>query len=126
MKEVHIVPEPENLEFSGETFVFDGFENFPDFLAREFNVPMGEWRITKISGEGTGLKVKEKEIVIWGDSFTNYATILQLLRQDPSYLSEVTVKEEFNFTFRGHHLDIARGGFQPLKRLREFSDGCFC
>jgi len=118
MKEVHIVPEPESLEFSGETFVFDGFENFPDFLAREFNVPRGEWRVTKISGEGTGLKVKEREIVIWGDSFTNYATILQLLRQDPGHLPEVTVKEEFNFTFRGYHLDIARGGVPTVKTFK--------
>jgi len=119
MKEIHIVPEPKSLEFSGETFVFDGFKSFPEFLTREFNVPKGVWRITKISGEGTGLKVKEKEIVMWGDNSTNYATILQLLRQSQGYLPEVTVEEEFNFTFRGYHLDIARGGVPTVETFKK-------
>jgi len=119
MKEILIVPEPKSLKFSGETFVFDGFENFPKFLAREFNVPRGAWKITKTSGEGTGLRVKEKEIVIWGESSTNYATILQLLRQDPSHLPEVTVEEELNFTFRGYHLDIARGGVPTVETFKK-------
>jgi len=119
MKEIRVVPEPKSLKFSGRTFVFDGFENFPEFLASEFNVPKGEWKITKTDGEGTGLKVKEKEIIIWGDSFTNYATILQLLKQDPSHLPEVTVKEEFTFTFRGYHLDIARGGVPTVETFKK-------
>jgi len=119
MKEIYIVPEPKSLKFSGETFIFDGFENFPGFLAREFNVPRGEWRITKTSDVGTGLRVKEKEIVIWGDSSTNYATILQLLRQDPDRFPEVTVEEEFTFTFRGYHLDIARGGVPTIETFKK-------
>jgi len=119
MKEIHIIPEPKSLKFSGKTFVFDGFENFPEFLAREFNVPKGEWKITETSGEGTGLRVKDKEIVIWGESSTNYATILQLLRQDSDHLPEVTVEEEFNFTFRGYHLDIARGGVPTVSTFKK-------
>ncbi len=118
MKKIHIVPEPRSLKFSGQIFSFDGFENFPEFLSREFNVPKGAWKITKMSGEGTGLKVKEKEIIMWGDSFTNYATILQLLRQDPCRLPEITLKEGFNFTFRGYHLDIARGGVPTVETFK--------
>ena len=101
MKEIYVVPEPKSLKFSGKTFVFDGFENFPEFLAREFKVPRGAWKITKTNGEGTGLKVREKEIIIWGNEASNYATILQLLRQDLNHLPEVTIEEKFNFTFRG-------------------------
>jgi len=118
MKEIHIVPEPKSLKFSGETFVFDGFENFPEFLAREFNIPKGKWKITITSGEGTGLEIKEKEIVTWGDKYANYATILQLLRQDPDRLPEVRVEEEFNFSFRGFHLDIARGGVPTVETFK--------
>jgi len=118
MKKVYIVPEPRSLEFSGRTYVFDGFRNFPEFLASEFNVPKGEWEITKVSGEGTGLRIKEKEIEIWGDEYINYATILQLLKQSPNRLPEVTIKEEFKFSFRGYHLDIARGGVPTVKTFK--------
>ncbi len=41
MKKVFVVPEPKSLSFTGECFVFDGFENFPEFLRREFNVSKG-------------------------------------------------------------------------------------
>jgi len=119
MKKIYIVPEPKNLKFSGEVFVFDGFKNFPEFLASEFGVPKGEWRIIETSGEGTGLKVKEKEVIIWGERSTNYATILQLLRQDPNHLPEVTIEEELNFNFRGYHLDIARGGVPTVETFKK-------
>ncbi|HIE18676.1 TPA: beta-N-acetylhexosaminidase, partial [Candidatus Bathyarchaeota archaeon] len=119
MKEIRIVPEPKSLKFSGKTFVFDGFKNFPEFLASEFNVPKGEWKITTTSGKGTGLKIKENEILIWGDSLTNYATLLQLLRQYPSRLPEVTVEEGFNFALRGYHLDIARGGVPTVETFKK-------
>jgi hexosaminidase len=118
MKKIQVVPEPERLEFSGETFPFDGFENFPDFLAQEFSIPRGTWRITEGSGEGTGLRIKEKEVIIWGDSNVNYATILQFLRQFDACLPEVTVEEKFNFAFRGFHLDIARGGVPTVETFK--------
>ncbi|MCD6325821.1 beta-N-acetylhexosaminidase [Candidatus Bathyarchaeota archaeon] len=119
MKEILVVPEPKSLKFSGKTFAFDGFKNFPEFLASEFNVPKGEWKITTTRGEGTGLKVKEKEILIWGDSLINYATILQLLRQYPERLPEVEVEEKFTFTFRGYSLDIARGGVPTVETFKK-------
>jgi len=118
MKEIYVVPEPKSLKFSGKTFIFDGFENFPEFLAREFKVPRGARKITKTNGEGTGLKVREKEIIIWGNEASNYATILQLLRQDLNHLPEVTIEEKFNFTFRGFHLDIARGGVPTVETFK--------
>ena len=119
MKEILVVPEPKSLKFSGKTFAFDGFKNFPEFLASEFNVPKGEWKITTTRREGTGLKVKEKEILIWGDSLINYATILQLLRQYPERLPEVEVEEKFTFTFRGYSLDIARGGVPTVETFKK-------
>ena len=119
MKEILVVPEPKSLKFSGKTFAFDGFKNFPEFLASEFNVPKGEWKITTTRGEGTGLKVKEKEILIWGDSLINYATILQLLKQYPERLPEVEVEEKFTFTFRGYSLDIARGGVPTVETFKK-------
>ncbi|RJS92795.1 beta-N-acetylhexosaminidase [Candidatus Bathyarchaeota archaeon] len=119
MKEIHIVPEPKNLKFSGRSFVFDGFENFPEFLTSEFDVPKGGIKIKEISREGTGLRIKEKEVVMWGDRYVNYATILQLLMQDPDHLPEVTVEEKFNFAFRGYHLDIARGGVPTVETFKK-------
>jgi len=119
MEEVYVVPEPKSLRFSGRWFVFDGFREFPEFLAREFSVPKGEWKITRGGGKETGLKVKEKEIAVWGDERTVYATLLQLVRQRRGYLPEVEVEEAFRFGFRGYHLDIARGGVPKVKTFKE-------
>jgi len=119
MRKIFVVPEPKSLEFSGKTFAFDGFKNFPEFLASEFNVPKGEWEITITEGEGTGLEVKEKEILIWGENLINYATILQLLKQSPGHMPEVRIEEKFTFTFRGYNLDIARGGVPTVETFKK-------
>ena len=118
MKRIYIAPEPKSLKFSGRAYIFDGFRNFPEFLASEFNVPKGAWEITKVDDEGIGLRIKEKEIEIWGDEYISYATILQLLRQNPNRLPEVTVEEKFKFPFRGYHLDIARGGVPTVETFK--------
>jgi len=60
------------------------------------------------SGGGTGLRIKEKEVEILGDEYINYATIQQLLEQNPNRSPEVVIKEEFRFSFKGYHLDISR------------------
>jgi hexosaminidase len=118
MKEVYVVPEPKSLQFSGKWLVFDGFKEFPEFLAREFNVPKGEWKITKTARQGSGLKVKEKEMTIWGNEPVVYATILQLIRQREGCLPKVEVEEAFKFGFRGYHLDIARGGVPTVDTFK--------
>ncbi len=115
MKKLHIVPEPKKLDFTGKWFDFDGFQNFPDFLAREFEVPKGEWKVTETKQKGTGLKIKNKEITIWGDKQTDYATIIQLVKQCKGCLPEAAVEEVLQFRFRGYHLDIARGGVPTVK-----------
>lgn len=38
MKDVFIVPKPKKLDSTGGHFVFGGFEDFPEFLMREFYV----------------------------------------------------------------------------------------
>ena len=43
--EIEIVPEPKNMEFTGRWFKVDGFSNFPEFLALEFNIPHRSWRL---------------------------------------------------------------------------------
>jgi len=118
MIEVCIVPEPKSFKFLGKWFVFDGFEEFPDFLRDEFYVPKGEWKITKIKRGGTGLEVTKKNIRMWGDELTCYATILQLAKQRESYLPQVEVEEAFKFGFRGYHLDIARGGVPTVETFK--------
>jgi hypothetical protein len=119
MKEVFIVPEPERLEFSGRWLVFDGFIEFPEFIAREFNVQKGKWKISKTVQKGTGLKVKEKEITIWGNETICYATILQIMRQRKGYLPEIETSEVLKFGFRGYHLDIARGGVPTVDTFKK-------
>ncbi|MCW4027021.1 MAG: family 20 glycosylhydrolase, partial [Candidatus Bathyarchaeota archaeon] len=119
MKEFYIVPEPKRLSFTDQWFTLDGFQNFPEFLAREFSVPKGEWKITKTQKEGTGLKIKQEEIAVWGDEQIAYATILQLTKQREGYLPEVEIEEELKFRFRGYHLDIARGGVPTAETLKK-------
>ena len=36
--------------------------------------------------------------------------MIQLLKQNPGYIPEVSIEEELKFSFWGFHLDIARGG----------------
>jgi hexosaminidase len=117
MEKIFIVPEPKRLEFMGKWLEFKGFENFPEFLSQEFHIPKGSLRIRKIEKKGNGIEIKEDEVIIWGDENIAYATILQLLMQNPNKLPKVIIEEEFSFKFRGYHLDIARGG---VPHLREF------
>ena len=119
MKEVFIVPKPERLDFSGRWLVFDGFIEFPEFIAREFNVPKGKWKISKTGHKGTGVKVKEKEITIWGNETLCYAAILQIMRQRKGYLPEIEAMEVLRFGFRGYHLDIARGGVPTVAAFKK-------
>lgn len=118
-KEVVVVPEPKKLEFSGNWFKFDGLQNFNEFLSNEFKVPKGSWKISKISKAGTGLEIINGEIRIWGNENICHATIIQLLKQNPGYIPEVRIEEEFKFSFRGYHLDIARGGVPKVETFKK-------
>jgi len=113
--QVEIVPQPKSLRFTGRWFEFDGFENLPGFVSREFRIPKGRWIVEEVGGEGIGLNVGENSVEIWGDRNVCYATIIQLTKLKPGYLPEVSVEEDFNFSFRCFHLDIARGGVPKLE-----------
>ncbi|HBT49730.1 MAG TPA: beta-N-acetylhexosaminidase, partial [Caldanaerobacter subterraneus] len=115
---VFIVPEPKRFVFNGNWFSFDGFNNLPEFFRKEFNIPQGSWVIKKIDREGTGVKIKEREVEIWGDEKVSYATIIQIVMQTKNRLPEVEIEEEFHFPFRGYHLDIARGGVPNLDTFK--------
>ena len=119
-KSVKIVPEPKKLSFSGRWFEFDGL-GLPEFLSREFSVPRGSWRVIKAERNGNGLEVKgnTREVVIWGDEKICYATIIQLIRQNPGHIPEVSVEEDLKFSFRGYHLDIARGGVPTVDAFKK-------
>lgn len=119
-REIFIVPEPRHLKFTGKWFTFNGLKNFPDFLRQEFKVPFGDWVIIKASDEGTGLKIEDGKVTVWGNPQTYYATLLQLIIQGKGCrLPEVEVRESFKFTFRGYHLDIARGGVPKVETFKE-------
>jgi len=106
---VLIVPEPETLEWDGTTYPFDGFRGFPPSIARKFGVPSGSWAITRNEAEGSGLEVRNGEVVIWGEESVCLASVVQLLRQFSGCLPAVRIREAVSFGFRGYHLDIARG-----------------
>ena len=118
IERILIVPEPKKIEFTGRWFKFDGFENLPEFLAREFNIPKGRWRILREDLSGNGVEVKENEVHFWGEDSVGYATILQLTMQKKGFMPEVKVEEEFSFRFRGYHLDIARGGVPKVETFK--------
>ncbi len=119
-RRVFIVPEPKHLEFTGRWFDFNGLKNFPNFLRKEFKIPSGDWIVVESSGEGTGLKIEEGKVTVWGDRRIYYATLLQLIIQGKGcQLPEVEVEESFRFKFRGYHLDIARGGVPKVETFKE-------
>jgi hexosaminidase len=118
VKQVYVVPEPKRLEFTGRLFKFDGFKNFPKFIAEEFKVPVGGWSIVKVDRNGTGVKIGEGIVEIWGDERVCYATLIQLVTQSDGQIPEATIEEEFSFKFRGFHLDIARGGAPKVETFK--------
>ncbi|MGC9219587.1 MAG: family 20 glycosylhydrolase [Athalassotoga sp.] len=118
IEKVSIVPEPKNIKIGSEVYAFDGFSNFPEFLQREFNIPSGKWHIEKINKNGNGLKITDEKVQIWGNELTSYETLFQLIRQFKNVLPEIEIEESFKFSFRGYHLDIARGGVPNLKTFK--------
>ncbi len=114
-----IVPEPSFIEMGNNRYQFDGFYDFPDFLRDEFDISYGSWKIEKIKGEGTGIKIRDKKVEIWGEESIAYATLIQILKQERGYLPELLVVESFNFSFRGYHLDIARGGVPTVDTFKK-------
>jgi len=116
---VYIVPEPRRFEFDGTWYDFDGFSNFPEFLAREFGVPRGSWVVERVGGVGSGVVVEKGVVRIWGDERVALATVLQLVVQCRGRLPRVRVEEGFRFGFRGFHLDVARGGVPTVGALKK-------
>lgn len=115
---IKIVPQPKVIRFSGKWVEFDGFKNFPEFLANEFSIPKGSWQLEIIQKDGTGVEVKNKKVKIWGNLSIAYATVIQLLLQQKGLMPEIYVEEEFKFKFRGYHLDIARGGVPKVETFK--------
>lgn len=119
-KRIYIVPEPKIIEFTGRWFEFNGFSNFPEFLVKEFSIPIGDWEVVKVAGEGdAGIEITKGTVRVWGDEKIAYATIIQLLLQNGSHLPEAKIVESFKFKFRGFHLDVARGGVPTVNTLKK-------
>jgi hexosaminidase len=73
MKRVYVVPEPKVLEFDGTWYECVGFQNFPEFLAKEFNVEKGSWIIEKVEGLSTGLSTEKGVVRVWGNENVAFA-----------------------------------------------------
>ncbi|MGC9172815.1 beta-N-acetylhexosaminidase [Athalassotoga sp.] len=113
-----ILPEPEMIKIGKKHYSFDGFSNLPVFLKKEFGIRDGKWKIEKIKKAGNGLKITDGKVQTWGDDFTSYATLIQIVRQSKNMLPEIEIEESFKFKFRGYHLDIARGGVPNLDTFK--------
>jgi len=118
MRKIYITPTPKSIKISNKHFSFDGFSNFPEFFHTEFDIPKGKWIIDKISGKGTGFTITDGKVLFWGDEYIVYASLIQIMRQIEGVLPEIEVEEDFEFEFRGYHLDIARGGVPTPKTFK--------
>ncbi len=118
MLTVALVPEPLMKRIGEKRYIFDGFANFPKFLQKEFEVPLGKWRIEKVKRAGTGLKILKDKVQIWGEESVCYATLIQILKQFQKKLPEIEIEESFEFKFRAYHLDIARGGVPTVEEMK--------
>lgn len=87
---------------------FDGIRNLPEFIKKEFRVPSGSFMIERVKNRGAGIEIVDKKI--WGNENVCLSTIYQLIRQNPDYLPNVYIEEDFRFSFRCFHMAIARGG----------------
>jgi len=99
---------------------FDGFSNMPEFIAGEFNVGGGSWEIVEVSGSGTGLRVlPNRRVEVWGDKSIYIPTLLQLVMQGRGAIPVVEIREKLAFSFRGFHLDVARGGVARVDFIKK-------
>lgn len=115
-----IVPEPLRLEFRGRWLEFDGFSNVDEFLLREFGIPRGSWEIRVVEREGCGIDVREGYVEVWGDAAIWKASLIQLVLQGGRCrIPDVEVSESLRFSFRGFHLDVARGGVATVEELKK-------
>ncbi len=115
-----IVPEPVRLEFRGKWFEFDGFSNMDEFLLKEFGIPRGSWEVRVVEKEGCGIDVREGCVEVWGDAAVWRASLIQLVLQGGRRcIPDVEVRESLRFSFRGFHLDVARGGVATVEELKK-------
>ncbi|MEM2186776.1 MAG: beta-N-acetylhexosaminidase [Thermofilaceae archaeon] len=118
--EPRVVPEPVKLEYRGRWFEFDGFLNMDGFLMEEFGIPRGSWEIKVVERPGCGINVREGYVEAWGDPAIWQATLIQLVLQGGCCrIPDVEVHEQLRFSFRGFHLDVARGGVATVGELKK-------
>lgn len=118
-EKLYIVPQPKKCSFSGRWLPCDGIRNIPQFLRKEFSIPEGGFVIEEADRKGTGIEIRRNTIKIWGDRHVCLSTLCQLLAQRPGYLPQISITEQFHFSFRGYHLDIARGGVPTLDYFKK-------
>lgn len=118
-KQIILVPEPKKVEFDGHWEKFDGFSNMPEQIRKRFNLKKGSWEIKSINKKGQGISASRKEVEIWGESNIAYASLIQLTRNYPGSFPLLSLEEENPFSFRGFHLDIARGGVPSISTFEE-------
>ncbi len=75
--------------------------------------------MVKVKGKGYGIEVKKGRIEVWGEENLVYSTLVQLLRIKEGFIPQVRVEDEMNFSFRGFHLDIARGAVPTVDYFKE-------
>ena len=122
-EQLSLVPE-QKIDFSGQWFRFDGFENFPEQIRDDFSIKRGSWKLLRIDGEHHGVKIEEPgKVLAWWNAEEEekncHAIIIQLLNQRGGYIPRATVIENFLFSIRGYHLDIARGGVPKLETFKK-------
>ncbi len=122
---IYLVPEPKSIKFTGRWLQFDGFSNFREEIREEFNIKKGSWEFRHIYDSVQSIKVYEKKVETHGDINIATATAIQLIMQRKGFLPEVEVIEQLDFSFRGFHLDIARGGVPSLETFKKFMDLLF-
>lgn len=119
MKKVSIIPEPKKIVFKDRWYRFDGINNVPGFIRKEFKIPYGSFKVENVNKNGNGVEIIDKKIKIWGDENICYSTLCQLIMQNPGHLPEISIEEDFKFSFRGYHLDLPRGGVPTLEYFKK-------
>lgn len=120
-----MVPEPKELIFSGKWLDFDGFRNFPKTIMKEFNLKNGSWEHKHREEKEQTIKIYGKTVETTGDKNIALASIIQLIMNRKRYLPELEIKERVDFTFRGFHLDVARGGILTVNNFKKLMNFLF-
>jgi hypothetical protein len=139
MNELHIIPEPKSVSFTGQslklkrpvtrkliTALEGAMRHFPKYIERELNafgIKTRFFEVDNLEEQAYKIEISEKGIVIYACDRTGlkygFYTLLQVLEYSAKSIPCCTIEDSPAGSFRAFHLDLRVHAYKPgyLKRV---------